>query len=160
MKLWIMGKIREHVLGYDSYSYWKMRIKVSKAQKSKFTLYFLLYRLKRIEGKNNSSLGTNIGVDNFQGIPTLPHGLSGIYVSPNAYIGENARIFQQVTIGQQNGRAPYIGKNVEIGSGAKIIGQVTIGNNVKIGANSVVITDIPDNCFVAGVPAKIKKIGW
>ena len=47
--------------------------------------------------------------------------------------------------------------NVEICCGAKVIGGVTIGNNVIIGANAVVIQDVPNNCIVAGVPAKIIK---
>ena len=52
---------------------------------------------------------------------------------------------------------PVIGNNVEIHSGAKIVGPVRIGNNVIIGANAVVTKDIPDNCVVAGIPAKIIK---
>lgn len=50
---------------------------------------------------------------------------------------------------------PIIGDNVIIGTGARILGNVRIGNNVKIGANSVVLTDIPDNCLAVGVPARI-----
>ena len=53
--------------------------------------------------------------------------------------------------------APTIGNNVIIGAGAKIMGDVKIGNNVTIGANAVVTHDVPDNCVVGGVPAKIIK---
>lgn len=53
---------------------------------------------------------------------------------------------------------PIIGNNVYIATGAKILGPIKIGNNVTIGANSVVIKDVPDNMVVAGVPAKIINI--
>ena len=52
---------------------------------------------------------------------------------------------------------PIIGDNVEICAGARILGPVRIGNNVIIGANAVVVKDVPDNCIVAGVPAHIIK---
>lgn len=52
---------------------------------------------------------------------------------------------------------PIIGDNVLIGTGARILGNVRVGINVKIGANSVVLTDIPDNCLAVGVPARIIK---
>lgn len=54
--------------------------------------------------------------------------------------------------------APTIGDNVVVYAGAKIIGGVHIGNNVIIGANAVVTKDVPDNCVVAGVPARIIKM--
>lgn len=52
---------------------------------------------------------------------------------------------------------PSIGDNVEINAGAVIVGSVHIGNYVRIGANAVVIQDVPDNCTVVGVPAKVVK---
>ena len=84
----------------------------------------------------------------------MPHGLNGIFISDGATIGKNCVIFHQVTIGSNTledskGRgAPTIGDNVYIGAGAKIIGRVKIGNNVRIGANCVVVENIPDNCVV------------
>ncbi len=50
---------------------------------------------------------------------------------------------------------PSIGNNVYISAGSRILGGINIGSNVIIGANSVVINDVPDNCIVAGVPAKV-----
>ena len=89
------------------------------------------------------------------------HNFSGIFISDGT-IGQNCTIQQGVTIGgirpniwKGKPRPPRIADNVYIGVGAKILGDVTIGNNVVIGANSVVITDIPDNCTVMGVPARI-----
>lgn len=61
-------------------------------------------------------------------------------------------IYQQVTIGsndlQNSRRAPTIGNNCLIGAGAKIIGNVHIGDNVRIGANAIVVDDVPDNCTI------------
>lgn len=92
---------------------------------------------------------------------SLPHPLSvvigGYNNSNHVKIGDNCTIYQGVTIGQSNDEFPIIGNNVTIYSGAKVIGNVKVGNNVIIGANAVVINDIPDNCVVAGVPAKVIK---
>ncbi|MEG6568015.1 serine acetyltransferase [Thermoanaerobacterium saccharolyticum] len=52
---------------------------------------------------------------------------------------------------------PKLGNNVYVGAGAKIIGPVKIGDNVVIGANAAVVNDVPPNCVVVGIPAKIKK---
>lgn len=91
---------------------------------------------------------------NFKGIPILPHGLNGIFITGAATIGENCVIFQQVTIGSntlldsKNSGSPTIGNNVYIGAGAKIIGNVKVGDNARIGANAVVVKDVPDNSIV------------
>jgi serine O-acetyltransferase len=76
---------------------------------------------------------------------------NGVVIHPNAKIGANCLIFQQVTI--VNGVT--IGNHVDIGAGAKILKQVTIGNHVKVGANAVVISDVPDGAIAVGVPARI-----
>ena len=67
-------------------------------------------------------------------------------------------IYQQVTIGYSGDKHPWIGDNVEICCGAKIVGGVHIGNNVIIGAQALVVKDVPDNAVVGGVPAKILKM--
>lgn len=86
----------------------------------------------------------------------LPHP-NGIVIHPDARIGPNCLIFQQVTIGTRGvPGAPVIGGHVDIGAGAKILGPVTIGNHVVIGANAVVLTDVPDNCAAVGIPAVVK----
>jgi serine O-acetyltransferase len=81
------------------------------------------------------------------------YGGIGVVIHSKAKIGKNCVIGQNVTIGTRGG-TPIIGDNVFISPGAKCIGG-KIGNNVIIGANAVVTKDIPDNCVVAGVPAKI-----
>lgn len=85
----------------------------------------------------------------------IQHGFSTIINAKK--IGENCHIYQQVTIGFNGTEQPVIGNNVRICCGAKVIGGVNIGNNVVIGANAVVVKDVPDNVVVAGVPAKIIK---
>lgn len=85
----------------------------------------------------------------------IQHGFSSTIGAEK--IGSNCRVFQQVTIGWNGGKRPVIGDNVIICCGAKVIGGITVGNNVTIGANAVVCKDVPDNCVVGGVPAKIIK---
>lgn len=85
----------------------------------------------------------------------MPHP-NGIVIHPGATIGPNCIVFQQVTIGTRVGEGlPRIGGDVEIGAGAKILGPVTIGHHAKIGANAVVLTDIPEQATAAGIPARI-----
>jgi len=81
----------------------------------------------------------------------------GIVIHARAVIGRNVSIGPGVTIGGRNGifEVPRICDGVEIGSGAKILGPVTIGENAKIGANAVVLTDIPENATAVGVPAQV-----
>lgn len=84
----------------------------------------------------------------------------GTYIK--AKIGENCTIGQLVVIGHKGaflgGGVPSLGNNVWVAAGAKIMGEIKIGNNAIIGANAVVITDIPDNATAVGIPAKVVKI--
>jgi serine O-acetyltransferase len=70
-------------------------------------------------------------------------------------IGQNCTVYQQVTIGNVEGGMPTIGNNVTIYAGAKILGRVRVGDNVSVGANSVVIKNVPPNVTVLGVPAVV-----
>lgn len=74
------------------------------------------------------------------------------------HVGKNCWINQQVTIGYSDAtHCPYLGNDVEIKAGAKVIGDVTIVDDVIIGANAVVVKDVPSHSIFAGVPAKIIK---
>ena len=87
---------------------------------------------------------------------SIPHP-NGIVIHPLSKIGVNCLIHQQVTIGvsRKDGLAPVIEGHVDIGAGAKIIGAITIGEHALIGANAVVVKDVPAYAVVAGIPAKI-----
>ncbi len=99
----------------------------------------------------------------FKGVPCLPHGLKGIFISGGCVIGINCVIFQNVTIGSNplpnSGPIgfPEIGDNCYIGAGATIIGGVKIGNNVRIGANCCIFFDVPTNSVVVSSPPKVIK---
>ena len=85
----------------------------------------------------------------------LPHP-NGIVIHPDAVIGPNCLIFQQVTIGTVSGKnPPIIGGHVDIGAGAKILGDVVVGDHVNIGANAVVLINVPTGKTAVGVPAKV-----
>lgn len=87
----------------------------------------------------------------------LAYGGVGVVIHKNAVIGKNCVIESNVTIGGRNNIpfTPVIGNNVFIGTGARILGNVHIGDGSIIGANAVVLYDVPEHCSVAGVPAKI-----
>jgi serine O-acetyltransferase len=84
----------------------------------------------------------------------LPHP-NGIVIHPDAEIGPNCLLFQQVTIGVGRDGAPKIGGHVDVGAGAKILGGVNIGEHARIGANCVVLDDVPPGATAVGVPARI-----
>jgi serine O-acetyltransferase len=85
----------------------------------------------------------------------IDHG-AGVVIGETADIGDNVTLYQGVTLGgtgfASGKRHPTVQDNVTIGSGAKLLGPITIGHGAKIGANSVVITDVPPNSTVVGNP--------
>ena len=84
----------------------------------------------------------------------IPHP-NGIVIHPQVHIGPNCMIFQQVTLGMRNDQVPWIGGHVDIGAGAKILGAVRVGDHARIGANSVVLDDVPDGATAVGIPARL-----
>jgi serine O-acetyltransferase len=86
----------------------------------------------------------------------LPHP-NGVVIHPDARVGPNCLIFQQVTLG--NGGpipgAPVLGGHVDVGAGAKILGGVRVGDHARIGANAVVLQDVPAGATAVGIPARI-----
>lgn len=90
----------------------------------------------------------------------IDHGM-GVVIGETAIIGENVTLYQGVTLGgtgkERGKRHPTLGNNVVAGAGAKILGNITIGDNVNIGANAVVVRDVPPNSTVVGVPGRIAR---
>jgi serine O-acetyltransferase len=88
----------------------------------------------------------------------IDHGM-GIVIGETAEVGRDVSILQGVTLGgtslKREKRHPTIGDNVMIGAGAKVIGGFTIGAGSRIGAGSVVVREVPENCVVVGVPGRI-----
>jgi serine O-acetyltransferase len=88
----------------------------------------------------------------------IDHGM-GVVIGETAEIGDNVTIFQGVTLGgtgkEKGKRHPTIEDNVVIAAGAKVLGPIIIGENSKVGAQSVVLQDVPPNCTVVGVPGRV-----
>lgn len=90
----------------------------------------------------------------------------GLYVAHPAgttimvrHLGVNASIIAAITIGMRNEWVfPHIGDRVFIGAGARVLGNITVGNDVVIGANAVVLQDVPDRATVVGIPGRVVKI--
>ncbi|WP_076417735.1 serine acetyltransferase [Colwellia sp. UCD-KL20] len=79
----------------------------------------------------------------------------GVVINSKVRGGIDITVESGVVIGDEKGKAPLLGNNIFIGAGAKIIGGIAIGDNVKIGANAVVVKDVPSNVTVVGIPARI-----
>lgn len=83
----------------------------------------------------------------------------GVVINSKVIGGKNIVVESGVVIGDEKGQAPILGSNIFIGAGAKIIGGISIGDNVKIGANAVVVKSLPSNVTAVGIPAKIINKG-
>ncbi len=105
--------------------------------------------LTGIEIHPGATIGQNIFID---------HGM-GVVIGETAIIGDYALIYQGVTLGgtgkESGKRHPTVGEGVVVGAGAKVLGNIQIGNNVRIGAGSVVLRDVPSDCTVVGIPGRI-----
>jgi len=84
----------------------------------------------------------------------LPHP-NGIVIHPSAVIGPNCLLFHQVTLGMGRDGVPTLGAGVDIGAGAKLIGRIMVGDRAIVGANAVVLSDVPAGATVVGIPARI-----
>lgn len=90
-------------------------------------------------------IGRNLKVEHF----------NGLVIGSGAIIGDNCTLYQQVTIGQKDNKYPIIGNNVVVYAGAKVLGHIKVGNNAIIGANAVIINDVPEYGIAVGVPARV-----
>lgn len=88
----------------------------------------------------------------------IDHG-TGVVIGETAELGENVTLYQGVTLGgtgkERGKRHPTLGNNVLVGVGAKVLGAINIGDNARIGANSVVLKDVPANTTAVGIPARV-----
>jgi serine O-acetyltransferase len=132
---------------------WRYGVRPAPLRKLFSLIYKVWYKLVQIltgiELPCEAQIGRNFVIDHF----------GGIVISGYARFGDNCRIRNGVVVGIRRpgeSRAPIIGNNVDIGAGAKLLGPISIGDNVVIGANAVVISDVPDNCIAVGVPALVK----
>jgi serine O-acetyltransferase len=91
----------------------------------------------------------------------IDHG-SGVVIGETAQIGDRVTLYQGVTLGgtgfQRGKRHPTVGDEVTIGSGAKLLGPVTVGRGAKVGANTVVVADVPENATVVGNPGHTVRV--
>ena len=114
-------------------------------------LMTLAHWLTGIEIHPSAKIGRGLFID---------HG-TGVVIGETAVIGDNVTLFQGVTLGgtgkERGKRHPTIGDNAVIGAGAKILGNITVGHDAMVGANAVVIRDVPDHSTVVGVPGRITR---
>jgi serine O-acetyltransferase len=129
---------------------WRYGVRPALLRKFFSLIYRIAFKLIQIitgiELPCEVEIGRNFVIDHF----------GGIVISGFAKFGDNCRIRNGVVVGLKRvdePQAPVIGNDVDIGAGAKLLGPISIGNNVAIGANAVVIRDVPDDCIAAGVPA-------
>ena len=91
----------------------------------------------------------------------IDHGAC-VVIGETAEIGNDVTLYHGVTLGgtswNKGKRHPTLGDGVLVGAGAKILGPITLGKNVRVGANSVVVQDVPDGCTVVGIPGKVVKL--
>lgn len=132
---------------------WRYRVRPTPLRKCFSLVYKVLFKLVQvvtgIELPCEVEIGRNFTIDHF----------GGIVISGYAKFGDNCRIRNGVVVGLQRVEdpgAPVVGNNVDIGTGAKLLGHIRIGDNVLIGANAVVITDVPNDSIAVGIPAVIK----
>jgi len=93
----------------------------------------------------------------------IDHGI-GVVIGETTIIGNDVIIYQQVTLGgvstSKGKRHPTLMDKVVVGAGSKVLGNITIGKNSKVGANSVVVKDVPSDSTAIGIPARVLRRGY
>lgn len=118
----------------------------------------LLNVVKMIHRHHEVKYGIQLSFSNEIGGGLYFAHFSGIVIGCEK-IGKDLTIYQGCTIGAVHGKGtPTIGDHVVMYAGSKIVGKVKVGNNVVVGANAVVVKDVPDNAVVVGVPAKVVSL--
>lgn len=120
-----------------------------------YPLAYIFYYLKRVL----FSMDIHPAAEIESGV-VIDHGI-GVVIGSTASVGSGTLIYHGVTLGAKRvctgKRHPDVGKNVLIGAGAKILGPIRIGDNSLVGANAVVLRDVPPNSLAVGIPAKILR---
>ena len=123
--------------------------------------HFFLARYISQRGARKTGIEIHPGAEIGRGF-FIDHG-NGVIIGETAVIGDNVTLYQGVTLGgtgkEHGKRHPTVGNNVMISAGAKVLGSFTIGENSKIGAGSVVLSEVPPNSTVVGVPGRVVKRG-
>ncbi|MNJ43427.1 Serine acetyltransferase [compost metagenome] len=136
---------------------WSHRIAHALYIRGWFTLARIVSQVSRLFTGIEIHPGAQIGKRLF-----IDHGM-GVVIGETCEIGDDVVIYQGVTLGgsgkEKGKRHPTIGNNVVIGSGAKILGSFKIGDQCNIGANSVVLKEVPSGSTVVGIPGKIVRQG-
>ena len=141
---------RKLLLAIRRYQHWNHRGGLVASGINKFIV--LRHRFWSVVTGAEIPLNCNIG-----GGLLIPHP-NGIVINPGVIIGVNCLIFQQVTLGTRTVPGnPVIEGHVDIGAGAKILGPVRIGAHARIGANAVVVSDVPNGAIATGIPARIEQ---
>lgn len=85
----------------------------------------------------------------------------GVVIGETTIVGDDCVLYQGVTLGgtgkESGKRHPTLGNNVTVGAGAKVLGNIHLGDGVKVGGNSVVVKDVPDDCTVVGIPGRVVR---
>lgn len=133
----------------------------------KFSHFYYKHHMKSLARLNSQLARFWTGIEIHPGATIgdglfIDHGM-GVVIGETAVIGNNCTIYHNVTLGGRGHaigerRHPIIGDNVLVGAGAKLLGPITVGNDANIGANAVVLHDVPDRATVVGVPGKIVRI--
>jgi serine O-acetyltransferase len=136
--------ILSHRLGHKLYSWGVPLLPRLISQVSRF--------FTQIEIHPGATIGRRFFID---------HG-SGVVIGETTIIGDDCLLYQGVTLGGTGGergkRHPTLGNGVVVGTGAKVLGNINIGDNVKIGAGSVVVHNVPDHSTVVGVPGRVVRV--
>jgi serine O-acetyltransferase len=142
--MWVMAVYRFGRWRYQIRRRW-MRMPFSAAYR---ILWLLVEILTGIELPCEAIVGRRFRIDHF----------GGIIISGDAVFGDDCVIRNGVTVGLRNTGergSPIIGNRVDVGAGAKILGSIRIGDDVAIGANAVVLTDVPPRSIAVGIPARV-----
>lgn len=142
--LWVMAVYR--------FGRWRYGIRFSLIRKICSLIYKILFAVvQAVTGTElpcEAKVGRRLRIDHSQ----------GIVISGDAVLGDDVILRNGVTIGLKRAGvrgSPVIGDRADIGAGAKILGEIVLGDDVCVGANAVVLTDVPSNSIAVGIPARI-----